>query len=296
MNDVGVKKQQEIDPRNKEKNDKRFVYKYISTNNAKKCLELKENTKGTLAFAQPFIWKDPAEKAYYDATYTKESGTPWERPIVYACCITDLQQSEAAWATYQYQGNDGCVKFSIDYDILIEQLQQYAKKEECRLYVGRVEYGKWSDISSVDQPTARLKEMLTKVGVGGDESMQKDFLRYLLLKREAFAYEQEIRLFLVFNRDKAPKKEDKNEIQDSILVPINWKECLNKIYVGEECKYRDIREIKYLIKKIDFTGRSVDDIVDATDLYEAKPSLNITLKGTQNDNQSTNEENYETNN
>lgn len=282
---MGVKKQQEIDPRNKEKNDKRFVYKYVSTGSAKKCLELKENEEGTLRFAEPSTWPDPAEKALYDANYTEGNGEPWKRPIVYACCITDLQQSEAAWATYQYQGNDGCVKFSIDYDILIEQLQQYAKKEECRLYVGRVEYGKWSDISSVDQPTARLKEMLTKVGVGGDESMQKDFLRYLLLKREAFAYEQEIRLFLVYDRDKAPKKEDKNEIQDSILVPINWKECLNKVYVGEKCKDKDIRDIKQVIEKIGFTGRNVDDIVDATDLYKAKPSLDIKLTGNKNDNQ-----------
>jgi len=264
---------------------KRFIYKYISTNNAKKCLELKENKKGTLRFAEPSTWPDPAEKALYDANYKDENEKPWERPIVYATCITDLQQSEAAWATYQYQGNDGCVKFSIDYDILIEQLQQYAKEEKCLLYVGRVEYGKWSDISSVEQPTDRLKDMLTKVGIGSNESMERNFMRYLLIKREAFAYEQEIRLFLVYDRDKAPKKEDKNEIQDSILVPINWKECLNKVYVGEKCKDKDIREIKYLINKINFTGRNVDDIVDATDLYKAKPSLDIKLTGNKNDNQ-----------
>ena len=264
--------------------------------NAKKDLELKENQKGTLAFAEPSKWKDPAEKSFYDANYTVENGNPWERPIVYATCITDLQQSEAAWATYQYQGNDGCVKFSIDYDKLIEQLKKYAEEKGCRLYVGRVEYRKWSEISRVGQPTGRLKDMLTKVGVDDDDRMEKNFLRYLLVKREAFAYEQEIRMFLVFDRDKAPKKEDMNEIKDSILVPINWKECLHKVYVGEECKYRDIREIKYLIKKIGIPENNRNKIVDATDLYEAKPSLNIKLTGNKNNNQSTNEENNETNN
>ena len=292
LNDVGVKKQKERYPQTKEDNGKRFIYKYVSTDSAKKCLELKENEKGTLRFAEPSTWADPAEKALYDANYTEENGKPWERPIVYACCITDLQQSEAAWATYQYQGNDGCVKFSIDYDKLIEQLKQYAEEEGCLLYVGRVEYGKWSDISGTNKD--RLDEIFSKLGGKDDESMERNFLRYLLIKREAFAYEKEIRLFIVYNRDKAPKKKDENEIKDSILVPINWKKCLNKVYVGEECKYRDIREIKYLIKKIDFRGRNVDDIVDATDLYEAKDMLNITLIGTKNNNQSTNEENNET--
>ena len=283
LNEVGVKTQQEIHPQTKKNNGKRFVYKYISLDNAKKDLELKENKKGTLAFAEPPKWKDPAEKSFYDANYTEENEKPWKRPIVYACCITDLQQSEAAWATYQYQGNDGCVKFSIDYDNLIKQLQQYAEKNECRLYVGRVEYGKWSDISNTNK--GRLDEIFTKLGGKDDDSMERNFLRYLLIKREAFAYEKEIRLFLVYDRDKAPKKEDKNEIKDSILVPINWKECLNKVYVGEECKYRDIREIKYLIKKIGFTERNADEIVDATDLYEAKDMLNITLIGTKDNNQ-----------
>ena len=198
------------------------VFKYQKAEVANLCLSLNEQ-KGTLKFSRPSEWKDPTERAFYEAKISPENVVNASK--VYACCISKEALSEAAWITYQYGTNDGSVKFSIKFDEFLNQIDSWAREHQYELYIGETIYDEWQVINKIGQPDFKYK---SKIFVA-DASPLETFLRSLLLKRKAFEYEKEIRLFLVNEGT-----EDKGQ---SILVEVDWKDCLNDtIYFSEDCR------------------------------------------------------------
>lgn len=225
----------------------RSVYKYSRIDNAISSLE-----GGYLYFSKPQNWPDPTERALYNAKYKSKDGTLIECPTVYALCITKSQASDAAWTVYQHLTKEeknrakangkeiprGSVKLSIKFDSLLKQIELWVNEQRERgieydFYCGDVSYYDWKKIKTIQKPDSEMQKLV----LDPNASFTENYLRILLLKRDAYAYENEIRLFLV-------KRKSDNE-EPSLMVNIQWKECLNKdIYYGGECENNDITKLR----------------------------------------------------
>ncbi len=225
----------------------RSVYKYSRIDNAISSLE-----GGYLYFSKPQNWPDPTEKALYGAKYKSKDGTLIECPTVYAFCITRSQASDAALTVYQHLTKEeenrakangkeicrGCVKLSIKFDSLLKQIELWVNEQreigiEYDFYYGEVSYYDWKKIRAIQNSDSEMQKLVLDPNV----SFIENYLRILLLKRDAYEYENEIRLFLV-------KRKSNNE-EPSLRVNIQWNECLNKyIYYGEECEDKDIKKLR----------------------------------------------------
>lgn len=212
------------------------VYKYQKTSTALKCLG--KDGKGTLRFSEPSEWNDPTEKTFYSVLGGKKGA-----PIVYAACVTNKQLSEASWITYQYGSNEGCVKFSIDFLELLMQIEIWASEHNYTFYIGKAYNRTWKELKNVGK---KDENCLYKIVFKGS-SLLEDSLRLLLLKRDGFDYEREIRLFLV---KKGVTEAANGKTEKYVDVNIDWKPCLRWVYYSEDCKYIDIQRLKQICSNI----------------------------------------------
>ena len=96
--------------------------------------------------------------------------------------------------------------------MLLDELENYAKANQVKVFIGKVEYQKTNDIKKDISCNSFLNQ--TKHSI---KSLRNDDLkaRLILLKRRAFEYENEIRIIIV---------KDKNTKEKGIYLPY---ECEN---------------------------------------------------------------------
>lgn len=125
-----------------------------------------------LTFISPVLWKDPFEKQLY----------PIGNGLCDIACICFtydwIESEEAAWNRSNNSGQT--VRVEYDFDALCEEL---AKHPEYRFYFSVIDY------SLPRTEIAALKN--------AKPSDITEYLNMMSLKRKAFLYENEIRLFLV---------------------------------------------------------------------------------------------------
>ena len=120
---------------------KKLLYKYMPLERA---LDLLKNQR--LWFANPTIWKDPFEKRFIENKYViggVQKDFPW-KDRVYAMCMTQTATSEAYWNAYV--NNDIGISFKFNRLALLTELERISNTNGVRIYVGKVEYQKTSDI------------------------------------------------------------------------------------------------------------------------------------------------------
>ena len=201
--------------------------------------------EGSLRFVEPTKWDDRYEGLFYNCKYTNNSGSlngSIPDPIIYAHCFSTKQDNEAAWKIYTY-GKTGlgsiCVEFKLNRfkfrsELIKPIIQGYG------LYVGKVDYQPQSTIERIYKP---------RILMAGHWRENPDYEKYfsgytlynylnlLLLKREAFSHEEEIRYFI--NPRKTGKKSfvnKKNEFvqkNDPIDVPIDWISLIEEVRIGK---------------------------------------------------------------
>ena len=163
--------------------DKRPLHKHMSLESALNSLN-----NQILWFANPTTWKDPFESRFVMAKYIKngkEITYPWYNRI-FCTCLTQTAASEAYWTPYSQQQIG--VEFKINRQVLIKQLEEYSTNYE--IFIGRVEYMMTKEIrgalSSIPfSPPIPVKET------------REWWARLLLLKRNAYRYEDEIRIIII---------------------------------------------------------------------------------------------------
>ena len=171
----------------------KILYKHLPLENALRTLEDK-----TLWFANPTTWKDPFEKRFLEAKYTrkgKEVNFNWKGKV-FCSCMTQTITSEAFWNTYS-QGNIG-VELRIYKEKLLEELSRHASTY--KIFIGKAEYLKTDDIRK------GLRNIPFNPPIAPDANFNSDAIaaRLFLLKRIAFKYEDEIRVIVV--KEKATKE------------------------------------------------------------------------------------------
>lgn len=177
-------------------------YKYMRLDRLVKNVEDRE-----LIFVSPDLWQDPFEKLYHgiDCSCRGLMSTP----EIACMCVTDKSSTneEAMWKAYA--DNEKVVRVSFDANSLFALLSDYAKKNNCDIYIGRAIY-KYSK----DEIKSFYKNNLFCPSVMNVEH----YLNLMLLKRVAFSYENEIRIFIV---NKGGSTFYENGL---VSVPVDYKE------------------------------------------------------------------------
>lgn len=205
---------------------KRDLVKYMTIESFKACIDY-DKTKGkkTIQFVEPNTWDDEFEQRFYVAKYDNITTDKTKHPRLYACCFSSVKKSYAAWKVFENKkkGDEGlCVKLVIDRKKLSKELCKYQKRSY-NLYEGIVDY------SLRDEEIIHLHE---NKWLGNPNPFHalffrtgftlSNYLSLLLIKRDVFDYEKEIRYFMIPPK---PIKENK------IYPEINWGNVVKDVEV-----------------------------------------------------------------
>lgn len=155
---------------------------------------LKENVdKKNIVFVSPKLWEDPFEQIYYRANYEKYS---YKKPNIFCMCLTGkpTQNEAAAWKIYQ-DGREKMVQIVFNVKEMLEQLDQYCLDNGLSIYIGEMKY----DFSQKEIATLYKKNSKSHEDYFPDNFDDANFLNLMLLKRRAFEFENEVRIFVISN-------------------------------------------------------------------------------------------------
>jgi hypothetical protein len=151
-----------------------------------------------IAFVSPELWDDPFEKRFYDVKVVKnKDAKPKEYvalPNMACLCFTSSssENAEAFWSRSK-TADEPYVRVVFDLYELLDALNSFADKHSARIYVAAAKYEFEHEIKNVHK-----KWKFT------EDELEHSYVRLMSLKRKAFSYEQELRLFIVW--DKEPTK------------------------------------------------------------------------------------------
>lgn len=160
------------------------VYKYMP------CSRFIDNVKSNeLVFVSPETWSDPFERRFWNAKFQHYTFT---QPQIACMCLTTnaSNNEEAAWNLYSIHG-EKTLRISFCLEKLLDILDEYADMNQCAVYIGNVKYLSKKDIENLHKnPGMNVYFPQSGFGIG-------NYLRLMCLKRAAFAFENEIRIFIV---------------------------------------------------------------------------------------------------
>ena len=176
---------------------KRYLYKYLNRDAFKKTLQ------NGLRFARPSTWNDQFERRFYDADYSKIA--PNLSKDTFATCFAYGKENEAAWRSYMYDDlktDSLCFRLTINRKRLKEAME---KDGRCVYYEGPVVYLREYTIANLHLCGVPGAKSLHNAFFHNQGFNHDYFLSLMLLKREFFKHENEIRYFAV------PKQEIADE-------------------------------------------------------------------------------------
>lgn len=235
----------------------KHAFKYMTMDVFLTCLK-----NGTIRMQEPTIWKDQYEGRFYKANYAEITNDTL--PKLYATCITANPASEAAWKVYAHGTGLGarCVQIKLNMEKLREQLCNGGNGD---YYEGKVFY----DLTDAEIDNLHLKASPYHSLFFSKFDTSK-FVRLMLIKRQAYQYENETRLFLVDPEIDPDKPKDHYDVQ------VNWKDIIEEIRIDHTCTDTERFVLELLCKE---NGIDVDKIpiipVNIDKMKDAKTRINI---------------------
>lgn len=247
-----------------------YYYKYMSLESALQCLE-----HSTLRFAEPTSWPDKYEGHFYKAEIKGTNSSSYNPPL-FGCCFTYRKDNEAAWKLYSYdkKGLDSrCVEFKLDKIVLRKKLKEWLSNPSNKytLYEGCVEYLEAQKIDNLPKPLIKRGQDDVPNELHHaffDNFSLEKYLNLMLLKRNAFLHEQEVRFLLVPN-DYSNFTKTESEPVD---IHIDWSDIIIDIRIdAHSSKY----EQGLLQNKLIEINSSVE--LEPFDVYNSKRETGIKI-------------------
>lgn len=236
-----------------ERKKNRYMYKYMDIETAILCLK-----SNSIQFIEPTEWEDKYESRFYTADYSLITTNKSYTPKLYACCFTFSKASEAAWKTYSYNKSglaSRCVQFRINKAKFRKILNKYAQGNQCKVYEGPMNYSHTDYI--INQ--LHLSKSKYHALIFNKSFDLSSYLSLLLIKRQAFYYENEYRFFII------PKIEN----NDKAIYPIiNWSDIIEEINVDKQCSDIEIEILNHYCNEY-----KLNVISKKFNLYENPDSL-----------------------
>lgn len=165
---------------------KTTVFKYMPLDRFVQCVD-----KGVLVFVSPMTWYDPFEQLYFGIDCTSKG---YATEDIACMCVSEKSSTneDASWRVYAGTNNK-TVRISLEQDKLLQLLDGYADLNGFEVYIGKVDYSfEKREIKSMYLPSSpHYRDYFP------DVMTREHYLSLMLLKRKAFDYENEVRLFLV---------------------------------------------------------------------------------------------------
>lgn len=226
------------------KNSQRHVlYKYINVEYAIKFLET-----GILYLVEPILWPDPYESRFYTADYKNISN--FSPTKLFCTCFTQQVSSEAAWKMYNITRNgiaSRTIRFEFRRSSLLHTLDTQIAQDG-KIYIGNAIY----DYTTQKIDRLHLREENLYNHFFGNFSLEK-FIYLLLLKRKAYTYEEEVRLFFVLNENNRSKIPSHSIEKNKFLLKIpknKLNEIIKSITIDPQCSDLEYNMIKTAIEKL----------------------------------------------
>lgn len=240
-------------------------YKYFKTENLLRSL-----AEHTLYLASPSSWDDPFETKYMDSLDTivpqkKEVTSALKEYSVFATCFkgeSEKVNEEAAWKIYM-PANGCIVRAEIDaYELCYALCNSIF--DEGYLYLSKMNYRLRKNIvtpTPISDPNINTQKQESEEE--RNLKLRDLFINNFSLKRNAYEYEEEVRVSLIRNGGK--------DIDHILLSSFNWDSVINKITLQplnpnkpqyEEKILRNIatyQKIKYLIPKMEIYKSNLYD-------------------------------------
>ena len=204
------------------------VYKYMTIEAFLISLYAK-----TWRFFEPNKWNDKFEQRFYCADY-RIPGAEHATPRLFATCVTREKNSEAAWKVYSHgQGlSSHCVQLEIDIDKLRTELRN-------------------NNFTIAEMPVTYEEEYYILELHNKDKSKDyaayfssfslEKFLKLLTLKRNAYSYEKELRLFAI-PRGNAPRSTGNDS--SSKDLEIDWSKVIRRVRIDKACTEAELISIQ----------------------------------------------------
>ena len=189
----------------------------------------------SLRFFEPSKWNDRFEQRFYCANY-RLAGAKGNTPQLFATCVTREKNSEAAWKVYSHGQGLGmhCLQLELDIANLRAEIRKSGLSYEERPVVYENE-GYITDLHKKKSSKGGYKKYFVPFN-------KRAFLNLLALKRDAYRYEQEVRLFVIRqNPSQTRNAFKKAESQD---VAIDWKNVIRSVRVDKNCTPAELVSIQ----------------------------------------------------
>ena len=186
----------------------------------------------TWRFFEPSKWNDKFEQRFYCANYALPAARG-NTPQLFATCVTRAKNSEAAWKVYSNGQGLGahCLQLELNIVELRKQLRTSGFQFEEKL----IEYKPENMILNLHKKrNPCYKKYFSSFTLDS-------FLNLLSLKRDAYTYEQELRLFVIPKNGGKRNKCKKAQHQD---LKINWSDVISKVRIDKKCSDAELVSIQ----------------------------------------------------
>lgn len=206
----------------------------------------------------PSCWQDPYENPFSHINYKIIEGLSLSLNVKlgdfsYAQCWSKNSDSAAMWNIYSGNSNDIGIQVETTPRKLYEAAYEYrlnnANSEKC-IFLGAVKYLKEAEIEKTLK--ANINWIFDNSGIGLSNS--------LLLKRDSFEYENEIRL--MYHTYGLTKK-------DKFAFNIEPNNLFTKLRLPPDIKSEALIRLSNLFKKLGYNGK-----IEKSKLYEA-PNISL---------------------
>ena len=229
--------------------DKDSICKYMPL----KRLETDVNNS-RITFVSPYTWEDSFETRYYKLKgYSSKLG--FVEPSVFCMCLTGKHAAneDAFWRRYAPQ-NDHLVKVYFKIDDLFRILYSFAAKYNAEIYVGEAIYADKKHIEAIT-PTKNHTFFSSPFEI-------ENYLSLMSLKRGAFRYENEVRIFVVFrdgvSDDSIVEYDTSKKMQEKLLF-VNYS---NNTATNSPSHIEQVRVSPYPMTKAQTPKPDKDRVLD----------------------------------
>lgn len=209
---------------------------------------------GTWRFFEPSKWNDKFEQRFYCANYTLPAAKG-NTPQLFATCVTRAKNSEAAWKVYS--NGQGLGAHCLQLELNIVELRKQLRASGFHFEEKIIEYMPENVILDLHKKRKPYyKEFFSSFTLDS-------FLHLLSLKRDAYTYEQELRLFIIPMNGGKRNKCKKAQHQDLI---IKWSDVISKVRIDKKCSDAELVSIQKacisvginpIIKNYTFIGNTI---------------------------------------
>lgn len=190
------------------------LYKYMPLTRVIELLDTKE-----LSFVDPKKWYDPYEIKYLETDYSRLNN--YKQPKIYCLCARqDTDNEEASWRIYKKEG-EPLLRLKINALEFFQEINQFANSNNCSVYLSKIDYSlKRKEIDDL------YKENSPKYHDFFDDFNDEKYIRLMSLKRRAYNYENEYRIFII------PENPDSFKDNDVLKIPINPIKVIERITIN----------------------------------------------------------------